>query len=139
MAADEQSSSTPRPTPLSWIPPEPGWVCLSVDGAVSQPSSKGNIGGLIRDDNGVWLTGFAKATGHSSSLQAELWAILEVRAIDRFCHLNWLTEIVWVPRDQNRPADALAKLVDSSTITLCNFREPPIEVMSLLDTDRTHL
>ncbi|KAK9045708.1 hypothetical protein V6N11_051617 [Hibiscus sabdariffa] len=97
---------------------------------------KGTIGGLIRDDNGVWLIGFAKVIGHSSSLQAELWATLEgmklaweqgyprvvvqsnckqavelirsldlstfslVRAINRLRHLNWLTEIVWIPRSK---------------------------------------
>ena len=48
---------------------------LNTDG-----SSLGNLGlvgggGLIRDENGDWIVGFARNIGITTSFQAELWAI----------------------------------------------------------------
>ncbi|KAE8708458.1 hypothetical protein F3Y22_tig00110339pilonHSYRG00084 [Hibiscus syriacus] len=59
-----------------WPGPEPGWICLNVDAAVSSTTSFDIIGGLFRDQTGSWLSGFQKAIGIVPVLQAELWAIL---------------------------------------------------------------
>lgn len=32
-------------------------------------------GGIIRDKNGAWLAGFARAIGTATSVEAELWAV----------------------------------------------------------------
>ncbi|KAK8979213.1 hypothetical protein V6N11_009421 [Hibiscus sabdariffa] len=62
---------------LQWSVPGLGWVCLNVDGVISLPLSDGRIGGLILNNDGDWIVGFAKAISHSDSLQAELLALFE--------------------------------------------------------------
>ncbi|KAL4311250.1 hypothetical protein GQ457_01G038400 [Hibiscus cannabinus] len=71
-------SIPPRKHPLPpsrWQEPEPDWICLNVDAAVSPKSSSGSIGGVFRNHTGSWILGFQKQIGIVSILQAELWAI----------------------------------------------------------------
>jgi ribonuclease HI len=70
-------SERPRSTVLiGWKPPIDGWVKLNTDGAC-----KGRIiagcGGIIRNNRGDWLGGFAKHIGTCSAFTAELWGVLE--------------------------------------------------------------
>ncbi|KAK8593727.1 hypothetical protein V6N12_045802 [Hibiscus sabdariffa] len=59
-----------------WINPEPGWLCLNVDGAVSLNTGKVSIGGLLRDLVGNFIFGFSKFIDCTNSLHAELWSLL---------------------------------------------------------------
>ncbi|KAL3533888.1 hypothetical protein ACH5RR_007409 [Cinchona calisaya] len=60
---------------LGWEFPRQAWVKLNVDGsAIGCPGSTGG-GGLLRNDQGLWIFGFAVNIGKSTSLVAELWAI----------------------------------------------------------------
>ncbi|MCI33932.1 putative ribonuclease H protein, partial [Trifolium medium] len=43
-----------------WENPPHGWYCLNTDGAAKDSSGVAGCGGLIRDDNGNWVCGFAK-------------------------------------------------------------------------------
>ncbi|KAK8488326.1 hypothetical protein V6N11_069087 [Hibiscus sabdariffa] len=57
-----------------------GIKCPSCDDGVDRSFlslSNGTIGGLFRNSNGDWFMGFAKAVGHSNSLQAELLTLFE--------------------------------------------------------------
>jgi len=50
-------------------------VKLNTDGSsMGNPGLVGG-GGLIRDENGDWIVGFARNIGITTSFQAELWAI----------------------------------------------------------------
>ena len=52
-----------------------GWVKLNTDGSsLGNPGLAGG-GGLIRDEEGAWVVGFARNIGISSSFIAELWAL----------------------------------------------------------------
>ncbi len=63
------------PTPIKWKPPDLGWVKLNTDGAsLGNPGIAGG-GGLIRDSNGGWVGGFARAIGVTTSVQTELRAL----------------------------------------------------------------
>ncbi|KAK8995051.1 hypothetical protein V6N11_069502 [Hibiscus sabdariffa] len=62
---------------IRWRSGEARWVTLNVDGALNPSSSIGSAGGLLRDHEGSWLLGFNKHLGISSTLEAELWGILE--------------------------------------------------------------
>jgi ribonuclease HI len=63
------------PTPIKWKPPDLGWAKLNTDGAsLGNPGIAGG-GGLIRDSNGGWVGGFARAIGVTTSVQAELRAL----------------------------------------------------------------
>ncbi|KAK8491767.1 hypothetical protein V6N12_005723 [Hibiscus sabdariffa] len=71
----------------------------------------------------AWEQGFEKVLVRSDSKQTvdlvnspstDSSVLSLVRAIHRLRRHSWATIVSWVPRDDNRPADALAKLVDSS-------------------------
>lgn len=61
-----------------WEKPNTGWMKLNMDG-----SSIGNLGmagggGVIRDEEGNWVIGYARKIGSANSFQAELWALRDV-------------------------------------------------------------
>ncbi|KAL4333649.1 hypothetical protein GQ457_07G011020 [Hibiscus cannabinus] len=56
-------------------PPPVGWVCLHVDGAINTGSGLGSIGGLFRNSEGSWMSGYGRSIGFSDALSSELWAI----------------------------------------------------------------
>lgn len=60
---------------MRWEKPDIGWVKL-----YSDVSSKGNpdttrSGGLIRNEKGEWICGYAKKIGITTSFVAELWGL----------------------------------------------------------------
>ncbi|KAK8512961.1 hypothetical protein V6N12_030369 [Hibiscus sabdariffa] len=55
-----------------------------------------------------------------------------VRAIHQLCQKHWTTKVIWIPRDDNHCADALAKLVDPSDFSLHVYNSPPLELDLLL-------
>ncbi|KAK8564191.1 hypothetical protein V6N12_036321 [Hibiscus sabdariffa] len=122
--------------------PDDDWICLNIDGVASLSCSDGTIGGLFRNSTSEWM-GFAKVIGHTNSLQAELWALFEaassvlslVRSIHRLRQRSWATFVSWIPRNNNRPMDAMAKLASFSDFSLHVFIEPPLGVDLLLHND----
>ena len=56
---------------ISWFTPPDGWFNVNSDGASTLNSTSAGCGGLIRDMNGHWLFGYAKALGYCSVFQAE--------------------------------------------------------------------
>ncbi|KAE8696076.1 hypothetical protein F3Y22_tig00110676pilonHSYRG00016 [Hibiscus syriacus] len=60
-----------------WIPPPSAWVKTNVDGSRDIQDGYAACGRAIRDSNGNWLIGFAKAVGICSVLEAELWGEFE--------------------------------------------------------------
>ncbi|KAE8693912.1 hypothetical protein F3Y22_tig00110788pilonHSYRG00090 [Hibiscus syriacus] len=67
----------------TWSPPPRGWMCLNTDGAVATLDGRGSIGGVIRNSNREWITGFTKNVGTTSILHTELWSIYEGLLIAR--------------------------------------------------------
>jgi hypothetical protein len=62
---------------VSWLTPSPGWIVLNSDGAANLSDRKAGCGGVLRNDNGYWIEGFAKALGDTTTYMAELWGIYE--------------------------------------------------------------
>ncbi|XP_075669797.1 uncharacterized protein LOC142639522 [Castanea sativa] len=60
---------------IRWVKPRAGWLTLNIDGSATSNSSPVGGGGLIRDENGGWVIGFARRIGSTSSLMAELWVL----------------------------------------------------------------
>ncbi|KAK8565585.1 hypothetical protein V6N12_059143 [Hibiscus sabdariffa] len=99
-----------------------------------------SVGGLFCDQSGSWLSGFQKAIGIMQPLQAELWAILiGLQLAWDTGHKGWTTDIAWIPRACNEPADQLAKTVDSHQLTLHGLTSPPPALTPLLAQDALHL
>ena len=60
---------------VKWEKPGYGWLTLNTYGSVVGNFGVAGGGGLIRDTNGEWVTGFARRIGKTSSFLAELWAL----------------------------------------------------------------
>ncbi|KAK8511864.1 hypothetical protein V6N12_000903 [Hibiscus sabdariffa] len=58
-----------------------------------------------------------------------------VRAIDSYRNKCWATELIWIPRAANKPADSLAKCVDSLHPAISILEEPPDFLLPLLAAD----
>jgi ribonuclease HI len=62
---------------VNWLAPSPGWIVLNSDGAAKLSDRKAGCGGVLRNDKGYWIEGFAKALGDTTSYMVELWGIYE--------------------------------------------------------------
>ena len=59
---------------IQWKRPSHGWVKLNTYGSsLGNPGPAGG-GGVIRDEEGAWIVGFARNIGITSCYLAELWA-----------------------------------------------------------------
>ena len=73
---DDKPNKNPRTNiQVKWTKPPMGWLKLNTDG-----SNVGNLGiasggGLIRNENGDWVMGFARSLGITSGVMAKLWAL----------------------------------------------------------------
>ncbi|GLT67581.1 hypothetical protein SLA2020_398770 [Shorea laevis] len=61
--------------PITWIPPQPEWFKLNSDGSSNHTCTKAGAGGVIRDQKGNWIGGFAKNLGFATNNDAELWGV----------------------------------------------------------------
>ena len=60
---------------IRWEKPRARWLTLNIDGSTGSNSGPAGGGGLVRDENGNWVKGFARRIGNTSSYLAELWAL----------------------------------------------------------------
>ncbi|XP_039029075.1 uncharacterized protein LOC120163149 [Hibiscus syriacus] len=73
---DFEVSSKKSSSSLShWVPPPSGFVKLNVDGDMVKGWSRGGIGGLLRDNDGVIFGSFSESVGPDPPIIAELLAI----------------------------------------------------------------
>ncbi|KAF7826521.1 putative reverse transcriptase [Senna tora] len=61
---------------ICWNKPEKGWVKFNVDGARKDNLSLTTCGGVARDSEGRFLTGFVHKLGDGTVLNAKLWSML---------------------------------------------------------------
>ncbi|KAE8663066.1 hypothetical protein F3Y22_tig00113123pilonHSYRG00209 [Hibiscus syriacus] len=106
---------------VSWVKPLAQWLCLNTDGAMDVVAGSSSIGGVIRSNNGTWITGFNKHIGISNPFQTELWGV--------FVGL----QVAWSLG--NLVAEKMAKLSTPSHPSLILHDQPPHEVTHLLDRD----
>ena len=62
---------------VGWSPPPPRWFKLNTNEALKASSGMASAGGIIKDENGIWIVGFAFHIGPGSSLLAELWGVFQ--------------------------------------------------------------
>ncbi|KAK9027502.1 hypothetical protein V6N11_067335 [Hibiscus sabdariffa] len=99
-----------------WERLDEGWVCLNTDGGVSSSTGYGSVGGIFRTHDGSWLLGFNKSTDCLEAVNrlnapyagSDVNAL--VRAIVRMRNTGWVTVVRWIPRVENKLADAMVKL-----------------------------
>ena len=57
---------------IRWEKPRAGWLTLNSNGLTASTLGPVRGGGLVRDENGDWVMGFARRIGNASSYLAEL-------------------------------------------------------------------
>ncbi|XVF35312.1 hypothetical protein REPUB_Repub18cG0134800 [Reevesia pubescens] len=62
---------------IKWEKPSLQVVKINVDGSVSSDNGMAFAGGVIRDNNGEWITGFKYRVGICDITTAELWGIYQ--------------------------------------------------------------
>ena len=78
-----------------WHPPISNWIKCICDGAASGSTGLSSCGGMFRDNQGLFLGGFAEGLGIGNSLIAELSGVM--RAIDIAQHRGY--NKLWIETD----------------------------------------
>ena len=78
LGLNERHQRTLSVIQVQWHPPPPppvDWFKLNLDGfSLGNPGRAGG-GGIIRNSRGEWVSGYARAIGHTLSVAAKLWAL----------------------------------------------------------------
>ena len=61
--------------PIKWYKPNPGWYKFNTNGALLGNPGRAGGGRLIRNRDGVWIRGYSRSIGYTTSVMAELWAL----------------------------------------------------------------
>ena len=83
---DHGSSRSTSTNAVRWVKPPVSWAKLNTNGAIQGTLGLAGCGGLIRDWQGNWISGFARAVRLTPSLAAELWAVCD--GLYRCCALS---------------------------------------------------
>ncbi|MBA0666435.1 hypothetical protein Goklo_002847, partial [Gossypium klotzschianum] len=123
-------------------------ICLNIDGSIKVKEYIASVGVLVQDSNGVWMFGFCRYLGCCSVLDVELWAILDglhlaldqgvkciLIQIDSLEAVNAIQQLLtkvhyWciqhIPREENKIANALAKMVRDRRPGVRILNNPPL-------------
>ncbi|KAK9984436.1 hypothetical protein SO802_033961 [Lithocarpus litseifolius] len=75
MGIIEKHKQTKAKIQVRWLPPSLNWFKVNSDGSsMGNPGLAGG-GGLIRNQDGEWVKGYARSIGCATSVAAELWAL----------------------------------------------------------------
>lgn len=96
---------------IRWEKPRNGWLTLNTDGLVAGNSGTAGGGGLIKDGNGEWVTGFARKIETATSFLAELWALQ-----DGLLYLQVHAQAVFIELDAKAIVDAFNSQTYPNTI-----------------------
>lgn len=78
-----------REVMVAWSFPDQGWYTFNTDGSVWNNGNAAG-GGVLRDEAGGWITGFAHNLGNCTIMEAELHAIWDAVSIARRLQINCL-------------------------------------------------
>ncbi|MBA0619103.1 hypothetical protein Godav_028340, partial [Gossypium davidsonii] len=113
------------------------------DDSVHSVSGFSTVGGVIRDGKGKWILGYNRFLGKYSVAVAEFESKLGgpknslIRRIQQILAFEEKWLLIYVPRETNRAADALAKMGLLSGETLHMFEDPPLEIKEISKDDNT--
>ncbi|KAL4367294.1 hypothetical protein GQ457_05G012860 [Hibiscus cannabinus] len=157
-AAASMGSRQGRARGPHWIKPCMGWIKANVDALVSMVDRSAGAGGVLRDDSGAWISGYALYVGRCDALLAELLVELEsdsseavritcaqsnalstsalVGAIASLIGKEWTVEVRHISRDSNGVADKLAKQGRVLGMESTRFGVAPAVVAGLVEAEQ---
>ena len=71
----EKHKQTKTKIQVRWLPPSLNWVKVNSDGSSMGNPGLARGGGLIHNQEGEWVKGYARAIGCATSVVAELWGL----------------------------------------------------------------
>ncbi|CAA7016724.1 unnamed protein product [Microthlaspi erraticum] len=105
-------------------------------------ASRGNpgiaaAGGVLLDEHGTWICGFALNIGVWSAPLAELWGVYYglCMAWEQRVQRDWIVRVVHVYREANRVADGLANHAFSLSLGFHFFPSSPFDILELVKED----
>uniref|UniRef100_A0A803N1R8 RNase H type-1 domain-containing protein n=1 Tax=Chenopodium quinoa TaxID=63459 RepID=A0A803N1R8_CHEQI len=115
-----------------WDPPQKGYHKLNTDGSWMSVDTVG-IGGVIRCEKGIWVTGYAMKFIDVCAAAVELLTIKEgnlIRDVASLLERNWNVQAFHASRTVNFVADKLAIMgrTKFKTGESVPFTYPPIEL-----------
>ena len=97
---------------IKWERPARGWVKLNTDGSsLGNPGLAGGVG-VIQDEEGNWIVGFARNIGITTSFQAELWGLRDGLTLCVECNFS----AVEVELDARSVLDVITSPVCSNSL-----------------------
>ena len=60
---------------VKWLRPAENWFKLIFNGSSLENLGRAGGGGIIRNSNGEWVSGYARAIGTTTCVAAKLWAL----------------------------------------------------------------
>ncbi|KAK8491833.1 hypothetical protein V6N11_069687 [Hibiscus sabdariffa] len=60
-----------------WCAPATGWCKLNTDDSRCNTTGRASYGGVLRNVKGDWIMGFSRFIGVCSTLEVEIWGVLE--------------------------------------------------------------
>ena len=73
MVSNGKQSTTRNKIQVRWMNPSSNWFKLNSDGSSWGNPSLAGGGGLIQNEKGEWVKGYARAIGITTSVAVELW------------------------------------------------------------------
>ncbi|KAG6437031.1 hypothetical protein SASPL_101938 [Salvia splendens] len=89
---------------IRWVPPQPGWIKLNTDGSFLGAALMAGGGGVVRNEQGRILGGFAEPFRAGSAKEAELMAL--IRGLEIAITLG---NNIWVEIDTQEVVNMLEK------------------------------
>ncbi|CAA7034573.1 unnamed protein product [Microthlaspi erraticum] len=118
---------------------------MNTDGASRGNPGPAASGGVLRDEHGTWISGFALNIGVCSAPLAELWEFTTAsvwHGIDafhiwssRWIRRDWIVRVKHVYKEANRVADGLANHAFSFPLGFYLFTSALAEISALLLED----
>ncbi|PKI57332.1 hypothetical protein CRG98_022277 [Punica granatum] len=118
---------------IAWTSLPPGWMKLNTDRSASGNLGRAGAGGILRNELGRWIRGFALFLGTTNSLVAELWAIHEglvmakslgIRSLWVELDAKVVMELIWGSSQDNL---LLKSLIDDCRELRRHFREVRVQ------------
>ena len=116
-------SKRTRMIQVRWEKPSLGWVKLNTDGSSLGNPGRDSGGGLIRDSNGKWMTGFCRNIGVASSIEVELWTLrdglslcINLNLVAVEIEVNAKVVVGWIINDFNSNLHHASHTMDYKTL-----------------------
>ncbi|KAF7834626.1 intron-binding protein aquarius-like [Senna tora] len=147
--ASPPAHHAPAPCPSRWRVPPPECLKLNIDGATDLHHQRASSAVIVRNHEGLLLSGASRSFYCTSAIQAEAEALRDAFNLANSLGITSFqiesdnvelpssrASVHWIPRSANKVADAVAKLALRHSLP-CNWTwMPSVSIRALLLEDK---